>query len=210
MKKIIIFDFDGVLCDSVDAVYEMNKEVFRSFNIELTLEQYLSGFEEHINQRLATLFHLSDEEKTTMVEYKATLFPKYYQAPGVHLFPFAKELVAAASKLGELWIVSSSPSDLISAILEPYGLAASFTRIIGQNKQPKHIFFQEALADKKQGEVFFITDTTGDLKEMKKADIEACTLAVPWGFHTSTLLQTENPDVVVKEPQDIIDFIKSH
>lgn len=210
MNRIIIFDFDGVLVDSVDRLLAMNQEVFGKLGKTITKEQYVSGFEGHINQGLTKLFNLSEEEKETMTNLKAELHPTYYRAPEITLFDFAEELVKEASKLGELWIVSSTPHELIANFLEPHGLVPYFAKIVGQNKQPKNIFFQSALADKKKGEVFFITDTTGDIKAMRTAGVDAYNIAVSWGFHHPDLLAAEKPDLLAKSRYDIIDFIQSH
>lgn len=210
MSKVIIFDFDGVLVDSVDTVFEMNKEAVSRMNKTLTMSEYLSCFDGHINQRLAVLLDLNEEQKQKLIEIKAGLFPKYYQSRDVKLFDSAKELIVNASSLGELWIVSSSPRDLIIKILAPYGLESYFTKIIGQNSQPKNLFFQSALQDKKKGEVFFVTDTTGDIKEAKKVNLNILTLAVPWGFHKEELLRAEKPDLLAVSPNEILDFIKKY
>lgn len=210
MSKIIIFDFDGVLADSVEACFKMNEEAVASINKTLTLEEYLSCFQEHINKRLASLLGLSEEEKQQLVTYKAGVFPKYYNSNTVKLFDFAKELIIKTSKLGELWIVSSTPSDLIVKVLEPYGLVHYFSKIIGQNKEPKNIVMRDILEKKKDGEVFFITDTTGDIKETRKMNSKIYTLAVTWGFHDSKLLISENPDILVNNTEEILDFVVLH
>lgn len=210
MSKLIIFDFDGVLADSLDVVYTMNKDAVKSINQELSLEEYCACFEGHINQRLAQMYGLDEEQKKKLVDFKAVLYPQYYNAKTVHLFPFAKELIIEASKLGELWIVSSSPADLISDILESQGLVKSFAKIVGQNRQPKSLFFQESLAEYTSGEVFFITDTVGDIREIRKAGVDVSTVAVTWGFHEKALLASENPTVVVSASDEIINFIKEY
>ena len=210
MSRLIIFDFDGVLADSVQVVFKMNQEAVASLNKSLTMEEYCACFEGHINQRLAEMYTLDDVQKKELVDLKAVLFPKYYNSDTIQLFSFARDLVVEASKLGELWIVSSSPTELITGILESYGLVKYFTKIIGQNRQPKGEFFKSTLDGRKKGEVFFITDTTGDIKEIRKTDVEISVLAVAWGFHTVSLLESEKPSVVVHDSKEIIDFISEH
>lgn len=209
MSRVIIFDFDGVLVDSVDALFAMNQEALRTLGKDLSKEEYLSCFEEHINKRLVEHFSLSEHEKEEMLERKAELFPRYYHEPKITLFPFAENLIHKAHALGELWIVSTARGDLITALLDKHNLTQYFSKIIGQNKQPKQLFFQESLSDRKKGEVFFITDTTGDLKEMRKAAVPASTIAVTWGFHNASLLALENPNVLATTPEEILTFIES-
>lgn len=210
MSKIIIFDFDGVLADSVDVLFEMNQKALEDIDRKISKDEYISCFEGHINQGLTSLLNLTEDEKNKMIDAKANIFPFYYNKQNINLFPFAKDLIIEASKLGELWIVSSALGELIKDLLDSQNLSNYFARIIGQNKQPKSIFFRESLCDKKKGEVFFITDTTGDIKEMRKAMINSYNIAVTWGFHDKNLLEKMAPDKVVKDPQEILGFIRSH
>lgn len=211
MSKIIIFDFDGVLADSVDVVYSMNKDAVRTvLGKNLTMKEYLACFEEHINKRLALLFSLTEDEKKDFVDYKAKLFPEYYTPERIKLFDCAQELAIEAAKIGELWIVSSSPDDLIKAVLQPYNLIDSFAKIIGQNRQSKNVVLERALQGREYDTVFFVTDTTGDIKETRKLSVRISTIAVTWGFHNFALLESEKPDLVVYKPEEILDFIKLH
>jgi phosphoglycolate phosphatase-like HAD superfamily hydrolase len=210
MKNIIIFDFDGVISDSVKVVYDMNKEAVEAIGKELSMEQYLSCFEGHINQRLQKFLNLSDEEKGVLVAHKARLFPKYYTPENVKLFDFAEKLVVEASKLGELWIVSSCPGDLIKNLLDSYSLTKYFTNINGQNTRPKNEVFKSAFENNKGSKVFFITDTTGDIKETRNLDFKMLNIAVTWGFHSAELLKSENPDLLTSNPDEIIDFISKN
>ena len=210
MKRIIIFDFDGVLADSVNVVYNMNKDAAKHMGKTLTMEEYLSCFEEHINKRLALLLSLSEKEKEDFVEYKASIFPKYYTPESVTLFPFAEELIKQVSQLGSLWIASSSPKELIEKVLDSKGLLNYFSLIIGQNTQPKNLVLSEALAGKETEKIYFITDTTGDIKETRLLNVPVQTLAVSWGFHSSSLLTSEHPSIVVEDYDEIMKFIQSY
>lgn len=210
MKNIIIFDFDGVLSNSVKVVYEMNRDAVLSIGKSLSMEEYLACFEGHINQRLQKLLSLTDEEKEKLVAHKAQLFPKYYIPEKVKLFDFAEELVVEASKLGELWIVSSCPGDLIKNLLDTHNLTKYFASINGQNTRPKNEVFKVAFESHSGGKVFFITDTTGDLKETRNLDFKMINIAVDWGFHSPELLKSENPDLLVTDHHEIIDFIKAN
>lgn len=208
MKNIIIFDFDGVLSDSVQVVYEMNRVAVESIGKTISMEEYLSCFEGHINQRLQELLGLSDEEKERLVSIKAGLFPEYYTPQKVKLFDFATDLVKEASALGELWIVSSCPGNLIKALLDTYDLTKYFVSINGQNTRPKNEVFKSAFENNKGSKVFFITDTTGDIKETRNLNFKMVNIAVSWGFHRASLLETENPDLMADTPGQIMEFMR--
>lgn len=211
MSKLIIFDFDGVLADSVEPLFEMNRVAAETIGKTLTKDQYLAGFEGHINEQLAIILDLTEEEKERFVSEKAILFPRYNNEENVRLFEFAEELVKMAASFGELWIISSSPQEAISKILNRYDLAKYFAVINGQNRQSKHLFLKAALADEKNSEVFFITDTVGDLKAAKEAaGKDITTIAVAWGFHNPERLTAEGPNYLADVPEQVLSYLRSH
>ncbi len=209
MKKVIIFDFDGVLADSFTVIYELNRVVAEGLGKSLSSEELRSCFETHINEGLARLYQFGPEEKEKMVTAKALLFSKYLTPENIKLFPFAKELIVEASKIGELYIVSTAPGESIRRVLERENLASYFKEIIGQNKLPKVTIFKTLLQDKKDDKIFFITDTTGDIKETQKTDIHFHIVAVTWGYHAKELLKSENPEYLVDRPEEITSILKS-
>ena len=210
MNRIIIFDFDGVLADSLDSLFALNLEAAKEIGKSLTQEQYLSGFEGHINERLADALDLTDDEQDRFVSEKARLFSQYANHETIKLFDFAEQMVMDASVLGELWIASSSPCEVIKDILNEKNLLQYFTVINGKIREPKELFFRRALAEHVDEEVFFITDTVGDIKAAKKTGHKIHLLAVSWGYHHSKLLLNEAPDLFATESGQVLEYIKSH
>lgn len=210
MSTISIFDCDGVLVDSVRTLFSMNQEAVASCGKLLTVDEYTSCFEGSINEGLIVLLGLTEKEQQQVNSSKSTLFSTYYTPQKAHLFPFAKELILQAHQLGEVWIVSTSPSELIKDILDTEGLRSYFTHIIGQKEKSKSLVFQEMLSNRSGDTVFFITDTTGDLKEAKKSNMPMFLIGVSWGFHKESLLRQEHPDVVVSDSREIISYMRSH
>lgn len=209
MKKVIVFDFDGVLADSIESVYKMNVDAAAIIGKRLSREDYLSGFEGHINERLAESLNLSPEEKEQFVAEKARLFPKYSNSTTVKLFDSSSLFISQAADLGELWVASSSPSEVIRDILQKSDLDRYFTLINGKNRQPKEDFFRQALLDNPDSDLYFITDTVGDIKAARLADPRIKVIAVTWGFHSGSLLESFDPDYLANNREEVLQFIRN-
>ena len=60
-KKLIIFDFDGVIADSFSAIYSVVRDAFKSVGIPLSEQEYRDFF--LINPKLAEQKLTHDEKK---------------------------------------------------------------------------------------------------------------------------------------------------
>lgn len=210
MKNFIVFDFDGVLADSLESLYRINFLSAQSLKKELSKDQYVSGFEGSLNQRLASILELNQTQADAFASKKTELFPQHYNTQTIQLFDFSKELISNASDQGELWILSTAPENRIRNVLDSTDSTKYFKKIIGQSKQSKSFFLEELVQRNPNSEVFFITDTTGDVQEAKKVTAAVHTIAVTWGFHASELLISEAPDMLAREPKDILDYIGTY
>lgn len=210
MKNFIVFDFDGVLADSLESLYRVNFLSAQSLQKELSKKQYISGFEGSLNRRLASILELDQTQADVFTSKKTEIFPENYNTQTVQLFDFSKDLISNAGNQGELWILSTAPESHIRKLLDSVDSTKYFKKIIGQNKKPKSFFLEALVQHNPDSRVFFITDTTGDLQEAKKVIGAVHTIAVTWGFHTSELLMSETPDMLAQEPKDILEYIGTY
>jgi len=207
MKKLILFDFDGVLSDSFNSLYEINRLGTEHIGKTITPEEYKACFFGPLHKELKKKLELSEAEAQAYLEYKVSIFPQHYNPDLTRLFPFAEKLVTALSAVGKLYIVSSAPEPVIRRMLKNKDLEQYFEEISGINKEGKHKTFEHILSrEQAQAEqVYFITDTVGDVREGKEVSFQV--VAVDWGFHTKEVLVEEHPSLVASTSQEIIDFI---
>lgn len=208
MQKLVMFDFDGVLVDSFVPLYRINQLGAAKFNKTISAEEYRSCFSGNIHEKIKKFYDLDEENDAKLVAYKRSVFPQEYNVKTVPLFDFSKELVSQLAENHKLVIVTSSPPEAVKGILENAGLEKFFTEISGFNKGGKNLTFARMKEIYKDcGQIFFITDTIGDIEEAKKTDFPIFTIGVPWGFHTPEELAAAGASVVVKNSEEIIDYI---
>ena len=203
MNKLLLFDFDGVVVDSLD-VYEGT--VTRCLEkigqpILKTRADFLALYEDNFYASLAKrgvdldTFMAASVDILAQVDYGA-------MKPYADLIPVLAELAAAADILV---IVSSSDSEDINLILRLFHLTDYFRDVLGSDVNfSKKEKIRQALA--KYGtakeDAWFIGDTTGDIREAKAVGIK--TIAVTWGWHSREKLAAVEPDYLIDRPEELL------
>ena len=134
MKLSIIFDFDGVLADSFNELYEMNKKAMELMGEKFTQENYRDLFLGNVHDQLNKKIP-QKKLKIQFDQFKNKNFSKYYK--GVQLFPHAKKIINALEPKASLSIVSSTPKRLIIRLLKKQGLEKQFKTIHGSKATSK-------------------------------------------------------------------------
>ncbi len=171
MKKIVIFDFDGVIADSWGVAYELNV-IQRPGTTE---EQYAEMFHGNINTTLSKI--------PNAVEIN--FFEEYEKRLGdISVFAGMKEVLATIAKKYEMIIISSTNSDVIQKFLERENLAQYFKKVLGNDVEKSKVKKMEMVLDAypvEKDEIVFVTDSVGDLKESEKVGIDS--IFVTWGYN---------------------------
>lgn len=196
--KLVIFDFDGVLADTLLICHSINIET----HSDLTLEEYKSFFKGNISD--------ARRHDGTQMNFRPDFFEHYAERTRELKVPEAmKEIIKKLSSNFVLAIVSSTTSPLIRDILGREGIAKYFSDILGFDVASSKIAKNKTLLAKYKvdpEEAVFVTDTIGDIIEARKCGIKS--IAVTWGFHSGKELEKENPAKIVSTPEDLLKAIK--
>lgn len=194
-KRLIIFDFDGVLADSFDTFYPLIRNAMRHVGIKLTANQYRDFFTGNVHQGFKDFIN-NEGAYLKFQEFRNTNYDKYYYDKkfGAKLFSGAPNLIKKLSKKYNLTICSSGKKDNIRNLLKKNKLDGFFDLILANFSHSKEEALLKLLKKfkTKPEETFMITDTVGDIKVAKKVGL--MTIAVTWGFHNKKLLLSANPN----------------
>lgn len=190
MIKALIFDFDGVIHDTLDLAYKINKQIFP----KITMEQYKDFFNGNFydNGKITSavrkkFFKLQRQEfKYLQIERK-----------------IKNELLVLKNEF-DLFIITSNEEKILDIYFENNGIAHIFKNILGvETHYSKEEKFKLVLKESglRKKECLFITDTLGDLLEAGKAGIKS--IAVDFGFHEREKLELGNPLEIVSDFGDI-------
>ena len=196
MKKLVLFDFDGVIVDS----FEMTYRVARKTDSGRTREQQKQLFDGNVYDEMERKAgkRITDEDDLSF--YKEYV-PQLMDLPPIEGI---SQVLGELQSIYTLIVVSSTISSPIAEYLAKYNLAHYFDEIMGGDIHRSKVAKIQMILKKhgtKPAEAIFITDTLGDMREAIKCGV--LSIGVTWGFHEKERLQKGNPFVIVETPQEL-------
>jgi len=205
-KKIILFDFDGVIADSFDIAFELNKQIDPKITTE---EDFRNLFNGNISDWSKNTSYNEEEIKRINDDFFAKYIP---QMKKVKMIPDMKEVIARLGKIYTLLIVSSTIISPIRDFLKRNKILSYFDDIVGSNFVDANKIERIKMVLKKYGveakDCVFITDTLGDIKEAASVGVQS--IGVVWGFQEKENLLKGKPFRIIEKPEDLCATIASY
>lgn len=200
-KKLIMFDFDGVLVDTFIICHGIDSEMNHATQ---TLEEYSSLFNGNI-------FEAKIEGRDIVTDDET--FGKMYseRTREIKVPDEIKEMLRELSKEYQFAVVSSTHSRSIREILERENLLHYFDDICGSDVHFNKAWKIRSLLGQygfRPEETVFVTDTSGDVYEAHECKVKS--IAVTWGFQSKETIAASKPEVVVDSVAELFLAIKSH
>lgn len=195
-KKLIIFDFDGVLVNTVDFWYKMHKDLNDYLTRDIFKDMSNGNYVETANKMKAEKNHIFPENADE--KYHNELQNVFSIEDILH------DTILGLSEKFFISIVSSSPSKVINDFIVKENLDGCILEIMGFEEHSSKIVKINKLLEKynlKPNDAVFITDTIGDIKEAN--DCKVNTIAVTWGVHERERLEKGNPWRIIDNPEEL-------
>ena len=208
MTKVIIFDFDGTLADTIDILLSITNRLSAEF-----------GFKSATKEELAQLSNLNSWQILQYSGISIFKFPLlirrlkaelHSEVPHIQLFPGIKEVLLELKKRGfQLGIITSNSRENVLGALEKNGLQDTFTFIYSGSTFGKHKVINKWLRIENINteKVVYVGDEIRDIDAAKKTGIKV--IAVGWGFNSPQALAAQNPNFLIERPQELIEIINS-
>lgn len=202
MSSLLLFDFDGVLADSLDLYADAVTRCLERIGMPFDKgrEEYLALFDGNYYESMAArgvdlvAFAQATKEIFPAIDYDA-------MKPFSGLIP----VLEALQKNHLLVVVSSNGSRTIGKMLARFGFEPYFREILGYD----FLFSKKEKIDhavEKYGipreMTFYIGDTCGDILEARAAGIKS--VAVTWGWHDRERLLAVRPDFLIDTPEGLL------
>jgi phosphoglycolate phosphatase len=207
-KNLILFDYDGVIADSLQHNVGICKECCTRLGFDfLPPLDDIRNMENMTFEALGSLMGLTDDETDA---FKRCVFDCLIsRAEAVPVFPGIHQLLKELSQNHILAVVTVNMEEGVLRFLKKNELSEYISSVSGVNrggsKSDQTIELMEKFAIKKD-RVYLIGDAVSDILEAKKAGVKS--IAVTWGFQEKERLLSEGPDFVVNSPGEVQDLFK--
>ncbi|MGB3401487.1 MAG: HAD-IA family hydrolase [Microcoleaceae cyanobacterium] len=203
MKNVILFDFDGTLADTFEALVNITNRLAEEYGYppvnqsEIDQLKNLSSWQ-IIKKSGISIFQLPFLLRRIRSEL-------HNQLEYIEIFPGIKDALFQLKNNGySLYVLTSNSTENVNIfmqenqILELFSGIYSSSNLFGKHRKIRAILKQERI---KPHQAVYVGDETRDIMAAKKANIKA--IAVSWGFNNSEVLSHHNPDVLIHSPEQL-------
>ena len=207
MKKLLIFDFDGTIANTLNGMYEIYKIMAKKYKLDILSKEAFIAYKklpilERLQKQNIPLYAIPkiirDSQKLQM-----TFLTEAKPFEGI------KDVLNELKTMYTLIIVSSNKKDFIKAFLKTHDMKV-FEKVYGKAEifgKAKKI--KKALK-KMHAEVtdtIYIGDETRDLKACQELNLDI--ISVSYGYDDKALLLAEGAMHIIDKPHDLIETIQS-
>jgi phosphoglycolate phosphatase len=205
--KVILFDFDGTIVDSVQVGITITNRLAAEFNFPPfdaeTLEELKKlGSREALRRSRIPIWRLPFLIRRFTQELNREI-------PSLQLFPEMKETLLELRQQGHLLgIVSTNSVRNIQEFLRIQNLTSTFDfvsasyALFRKSRLILKILQQYQLQSR---QVYYVGDETRDIEAARKSGVYA--IAATWGFNSVEILQANCPDFLINSPKELIPLI---
>lgn len=219
MIKLVIFDLDGTLLNSIDDLgdscnYILEKHGFPTHPLDsyrffvgngvaklveraLPEDKREPNFIEKIRQEFVAYYSLHAEEKTAPYDGIIELLEKL-STDGIMLAVASNKFIAGTT-----------------ALVKKYFGDFEFVSVLGQREgipvkpDPRIVYDVINISGiENKDEILYVGDTSIDMQTAANAGVKS--IGVEWGFRPKSELIENGADYIISKPVEILDIIKKH
>ena len=204
MKRLLIFDFDGVLADSLAHMLRFSGQACRELGVMVTpTKADLEALEKMEFSEFGRQLGIPDDQIQRFVKRNHELFSEYEEP--IQMVPGMKAVVSALAVENILAIITGNSCKLVEKFLVAYELRDKFQAILCAEHEGNRL--EKILRVKKsfntQNDSTYMTgDAVSDIRAAKAAGIQS--VAVTWGHQSKGKLSQASPDLIIDEPGDFL------
>ena len=215
MKKLVIFDLDGTLLDTIADLAESANHALKQLGYPTRDVETIRTFVGNGVNKL--LFRaLPDEEKTeeNMMRMR-THFVPYYDAHNADLSAPYPGIVALLEELQakglRMAVASNKYQEATVKLVKHYFPMIDFVEILGQREginvkpDPTIVFDILQKAGVSKEETLYVGDSGVDMQTAINAGVDA--IGVTWGFRPRTELEDFHPMGLIDQAEELLGFL---
>jgi len=204
---LILFDFDGVLADTLSDMLRFAQEVCAELGIH----------------RIVTPADLDALDTMSFVEYGKQLgvpppladefanrcLKKFMQKPSPpRIFDGMAQVIEQLSARHAIGIVTGNTTRTVENFLVENGIQKYVGAVFAVDQpgtKPEKILMARRQLAKFREEVYFVGDAVSDIQAARSTSIKS--IAVSWGHQSTEKLISAEPDYLVHSPRELLDIL---
>jgi phosphoglycolate phosphatase len=207
--SLILFDFDGVLADTLADMLRFAQEVCDELGVKHTVVQTdLSELEVMSFATYGRACKMPEELVDEFVRRCMGKFAEKKSPPAI--FDGLGELVRKLAESHMLAVVTGNTEGNVRVFLQEHGLEGCFRAVYGVDipgsKMEKILMAKSQFAADGEA-VFMVGDSLSDIRAAREAGVKS--IAVNWGHQSVGRLVEAEPDHFVRLPKELIEITKS-
>jgi phosphoglycolate phosphatase len=207
---LIIFDYDGVLADTLDDLLQFGQEACSKLGVKHRVtKDDLNNLEVMSFVSYGQACEVPENLVDEFVKICLKLFAEKKSPPAI--FTDLSHVIRHLSVNHTMAIVTTNSSQNVNAFLVKHGLDSLIHAIYGVDSpgskaQKISMARNQLLENRRQESAFMVGDSLSDVLAAKEASVTS--IAVTWGHQGLENLLRGNPDYVVSSPLDLIKIIE--
>jgi len=210
--QVVIFDLDGTLCDSREAMFWQFKELTREYNGKAATRQEIAAAAHGTSAvMLRALIPDTTVPMEELLKRHAELRAVSMQM--VHSYPGVDELLPILHRVGmQVAALTAGSQQSIEAlrqagIYEHFDMIVTAEDVLAPKPDPEGLLKILNYLGVEPAEAAMVGDTPADIAAGKRAKV-AKTIGVTHGFGTSEELRKATPDHIVHDIPSLLDVLE--
>jgi phosphoglycolate phosphatase len=205
--SLILFDFDGVLADTLGDMLHFAQETCHELGVRhIVTQDNLSSLE---TMSFAEYGRKCEVPEPLVEEFVRRCLEKFAEkeSPPV-IFDGLAEVVRELAERHTLAIVTGNTAKNVTAFLAAHGLESHVRAIFGVDAPGSKVEKIERARGQLAREheaVFMVGDSLSDVRAAREASVKS--IAVGWGHQSLERLRSAQPDFVIHSPGEIIEVV---
>ncbi len=215
MKKLIIFDLDGTLLNTIaDLASATNHALAANGYPQHATEEYRFFVGNGINKLFERALPEGEKTETNVLRIRQSFIPYYdvHCADLTRPYPGIPELLNTLQQKGIQIAVASNKYQRATGKLIPHFFPdIRFTAILGQREgiprkpDPQIVHEIIKLAGVQPEDVLYVGDSNVDMQTALHAKVDG--IGVTWGFRPRTELEEGHPFAIIDKASDLLAYI---
>jgi len=201
--KLLIFDFDGTIADTLDAGVMILNKLAAEFGFRPLHPKDMERVRDMRTRQLMKFLGIPARKMSRIARRGSEEL--YACIHSIQPLPGMPEALRELQTLGfALGIITSNTEVNVQIFLRSHGLelfdfVRCSSKLLGKARMIRSVIRRQHV---RAADILFVGDETRDIEAAKKAGIRIA--AVTWGYNSRRSLEAMKPDFVFESPQELV------